>query len=129
MPYRVDPCVVATAPESLIADLRERFEAFADPAAYPDPVVQRAIKAARAEFCLNDDGAIALAAHLLALRPEELIGRTDGGAGVVTEDQTETRKLAFMVSAASADEVSLARTPFGREFARIRRSSVPFGMR
>ena len=25
-----------------IADLRERFDAFADPVAYPDPVVERA---------------------------------------------------------------------------------------
>ena len=111
-----------------IADLRERFDAFADPVAYPDPVVERAIIQAAAEFALNDDGVLALAAHLLALLREQ-IGTADGGAGVVTADETETRKMAFLTGAASADEVSLARSPYGREYVRIRRASVSWTMR
>ena len=128
MPYRVDPCVVATPPESLIAELRERFEAFADPAAYSDQVVERAIKAARAEFCMGDDGAIALAAHLLALLREQ-IGTADGGAGLVMTDETEARKLGFMLGAAASDEVGYQRTAYGREYQRIKRASVPWTMR
>ena len=111
-----------------IADLRERFDAFADPVAYPDPVVERAIIQAAAEFALNDDGVLALAAHLLALLREQ-IGTADGGAGVVTADETETRKMAFLTGAAGAADVDYERTPYGREYVRIRRASVSWTMR
>lgn len=111
-----------------IADLRERFDAFADPAAYSDQVVQRAIIQAAAEFALNDDGVLALAAHLLAILREQ-IGTADGGAGLVVTDETETRKLGFMLGAAAADEVGYQRTAYGREYVRIRRASVSWTMR
>ena len=58
-----------------IADLRERFDAFADPVAYPDPVVERAIIQAAAEFALNDDGALALAARIFWRSSENRSGR------------------------------------------------------
>ena len=111
-----------------IADLRERFDAFADPAAYSDQVVGRAIIQAAAEFALNDDGVLALAAHLLAILREQ-IGTADGGAGLVTADETETRKMAFLTGAAGAADAFYERTPYGREYVRIRRASVSWTMR
>ena len=92
-------------------------------------MVERAIiQAARAEFALNDDGALALAAHLLALLREQ-IGTADGGAGVVTADETETRKMAFLTGAAGASDVDYQRSPYGREYVRIRRAAVSWTMR